>query len=183
MDSYLGQIRLFGGSYAPEGWALCNGAPMAITGNEALFALIGTIYGGNGTTNFNLPNLQMRLPVGRSNSSPPGMAGAYPLGAEGGTFGVTLTQAQIPAHTHPLNVTGATGSLTAPSPGVLLGVTPAGFTNYAKPGGIGTMGTLVSLSTQAIGSSGGNLAHSNAMPTIVLNYIICINGIFPNGSS
>lgn len=178
MDSFLGQIRLFGGSYAPEGWALCNGASMPIQGNEALFALIGTIYGGNGTTNFNLPNLQMRLPVGCSNTPPPTMVAAYPLGAAGGSFQVTLTEAQLPPHSHTLNVTSATGSLPIPVPGVLLGATPAGFTNYAKPNG-GTMGSLVSLSPAAIGASGGNQPHSNAMPTIVLNYIICTIGIFP----
>lgn len=180
MDSYLGQIRLFGGSYAPDGWALCNGASLSISDNQALYALIGTIYGGNGTTTFNLPNLQMRLPVGRSNASPPGMTGTYPLGASGGVFGVTLTEAQIPSHNHALNTTTATGTTTVPSSGVLLGATPSGFTNYAKPNGSGTMGTLVSLSTQAVGVSVGNQAHLNAMPTIVLNYIICINGIFPN---
>lgn len=182
MDSFLGQIRLFGGNYAPEGWALCNGATLPISGNEALFALLGTIYGGNGTTNFNLPNLQMRLPVGRSNTPPPGMASTYPLGSAAGTFEVTLTEAQIPAHTHALNVTSATGSLTVPAVGVLLGACPAGFTNYAKPTGSGTVGSLVSLSASAIDSTGGSQAHTNAMPTIVLNYIICTAGLFPDFS-
>jgi microcystin-dependent protein len=182
MDSFLGQIRLFGGIYAPEGWALCNGASLPITGNEALFALIGTIYGGNGTTNFNLPNLQMRLPVGSSNTPPPGMASAYQVGSVGGAFEVTLTEAQIPAHTHAFNVTPATGSQTVPAPGVLLGACPTGFTNYAKPTGSGTMSSLVSLSSAAIASAGGSQAHTNAMPTIVLNYIICTTGLYPNFS-
>jgi len=182
MDSYVGQIRIFGGRYAPQGWAFCNGALLDISSYTALYSLIGTTYGGNGTTKFALPNLQLSLPVGRSNSPPPNMASTYSLGATGGTFAVTLTMAQIPAHTHAMTVSTSTAPTTAtPSSSVLLSGVPTGFTNFADPVGTPSL-SLMSLSANAISTAGGSQSHFNGMPTMPVNYIICLTGLFPQFS-
>lgn len=182
MDSYTGQIRIFGGKYAPQGWAFCNGAILPIQGHEVLFALIGTTYGGNGSTNFALPNLQLSLPVGRSGTPPPGMTFAYPLGSTGGSFIATLTMAQIPAHSHPMQAATGPGLSDTPSSGALLSGVPAGFTNFANPVGSSTL-TLASLNPAAISSAGYGGWHFNGMPSMAVNFIICVNGIFPQWSS
>ena len=106
-ESYLGEIRMFAGNFAPQGWALCNGALLSIAENSALFALMGTTYGGDGQTTFALPDLQGRAPMHKSTS--------YPLGAKGGTETVTLVQNQMPLHTHPANATTSTAEVTNPA--------------------------------------------------------------------
>ena len=163
---FIGEIRMFGGNFAPVGWALCNGAIIPISQNDALFNLIGTTYGGDGQNTFALPNLQSAVPVHVG----PGFA----LGQTGGAETVTLTVSQIPAHTHVpqafANVAG--GNQNSPAQGVWASSTSG--SSYATPAGI------VNMSADCIGSTGGSQPHDNMIPFLVVNFIISLFGIFPS---
>lgn len=174
MDPYIGEIRMFAGAYAPEDWAFCNGGLIAIQNNEALFALIGTLYGGDGVTNFALPNLQWRLPVGYSDTAPPGLTQSYPLAAPGGSYAVSLSTTSMPAHTHAFLASAASATTTVPGAGLTYATAPSNFTSY-----IAGAATLVTLNASAISSFGGGQPHTNVMPTIFISYIISLKGIFP----
>jgi microcystin-dependent protein len=171
---YVGEIRLFGGNYAPLGWAFCNGALLSIPSNDVLFALIGTTYGGDGTTTFALPDLRGRLPVHQN-------ASTYVMGQTAGVENVTLTTAQIPAHSHALNATTATGNVTTPGATVMLAtpVEPGVKTTLYVVPGTSTV-NLTPMAPASIGSTGGSQPHSNMMPTLGLNYIIALQGVFPS---
>lgn len=180
MDEYLGEIRLCAFDYAPAGWALCNGALLPIAQNQALFSLLGTQYGGNGTTNFALPDLRGRTPLHRS---PAGIA----QGQVGGVESVTLTAAQLPAHTHPFNV--STSPATALNVGLdqdrLLAASNlynANDPSVSGPGAplYGTADSLTPLLDEACGGTGGGAPHDNMQPSLVLNYIISLTGIYPS---
>jgi microcystin-dependent protein len=166
-NPFVGEIRLFAGNFAPEGWAFCNGAILAITENEALFALIGTTYGGNGESNFQLPDLQGRVPVHQGQLSG---GSSYFIGEQGGSETVTLAVSQLPAHKHP--VAGNGSGMPLPS-GNLLGSASTGNLLYtpAPPDSAFAGGATVPV--------GGGLPHENHMPTVCVNYIISLFGIFP----
>jgi microcystin-dependent protein len=173
-EAYIGEIRPVSFNFAPKNWALCNGQTMQINQNQALFALLGTTYGGNGVTTFNLPNLQSRVPVGVGQG--PGLAN-YSLGQIGGQEGVTLNATQLGGHTHTI-----TGTIQA-APGND-DASPAG--SYPGGNGLGmytsgskntTMGAVTPGTTDA---QGGNGAHDNRMPYFALTYAICLNGYFPS---
>lgn len=174
MDPYLGEIRMFAGAYAPDDWAFCNGALLTISGNEALYALIGTIYGGDGRTNFALPNLQWRLPVGQSATAPPGMTQTYPLAQAGGSYQATVTATSMPQHSHAFVASTANATTTVPGAGLTFATAPSNFTSYIKGAA-----TLATLNANAISSFGGGQPHLNVMPTIFISYIIATKGIFP----
>lgn len=166
MDPYIGEIRMFGGNFAPVGWSFCSGQILSISENEALFALIGTTYGGDGVTTFALPDLRGRLPVHQSPS--------FPIGGAAGVESVTLTTAQIPAHTH-----GALGSSA-----VVEGSNPAGAlfatsedTPFYAPF---NAAKSASLSPAAVGPSGGSQPHDNMQPYLCVSFIIALEGIFPS---
>lgn len=179
-NSYMGQITLFGGNFAPNGWKFCDGSLLQISQYQALFALLGTMYGGDGTSNFALPNLRGRIPVGRSNTPPPGMTNTYAQGTQGGATDVSITAAQYPAHRHTVSVTTALGTSMTPGPSMLPASVPSNFQFYLTPNA-GANLTEVSLNPNAITAyAGGGGTHTNLMPTINLNYIICVEGIFPN---
>lgn len=175
MEPYVGEIRLFAGEYAPEDWLLCQGQLLAIREYQVLYALLGTIYGGDGSSTFGIPNLSARLPVGRSNSAPPTMANTYKLGSPGGVFGVTLAAANLPTHTHTLSASKAAATTTTPGPSVVFATAPASFTYYA----VDT--TRVNAAAEMVASSGSTSpsAHVNMMPTLGLSYIIATKGIYP----
>jgi microcystin-dependent protein len=163
---YVGEIRMFGGNFAPVGWALCQGQLIPISENETLFNLIGTTYGGDGQSTFALPNLQSRLPVHQG--------GGFTLAQTGGVENVTLSIAQIPAHTHPVLAT--TNSNTAALPGG----------NYLAKGAnvdIYDLNTAGS-STMApnISNVGGSQPHSNIQPCLAINFILALYGVFPSQS-
>ena len=178
MEGMIGEIRLFAGNFAPKNWAYCNGATIAIASNTALFSILGTTYGGNGTTNFQLPNLQSRVCIGAGQG--PGLQN-YALGQMSGAESVTLTTAQIPAHTHATMgtyspfVQGGSGDETNPNGG-FLSVSPAGDIYSGDQNT--TMGAVPVSVT--IGSSGGNMPHSNQQPLLGMNYVVCMYGIFPS---
>ena len=169
---YVGEIRMFGGSFNPNGWAMCDGQLMPISENETLFNLIGTTYGGDGQSTFAMPNLQGRVPV-----HPPG-PNNYVLGETGGTESVTLTTSQIPAHNHPPVASTAAGGGTTNVPGnnTILADSNTTTTNpYLVP----SAGTQVVLNAQSVGPTGGQQPHDNFQPTLCITYIISLFGVFP----
>lgn len=171
MDPFVGEIRLFAGNYAPYGWALCNGQILPIQSNTALFSLLGTTYGGNGTTNFALPNLMGRAPMHWGNG-----AGLTPrdLGEMSGEPNVTLLQTEIPAHNHLANAQTVSDKLeaegdiwaTAGAPG------RGGVQYYSEKAD-------VRLNPMAVGVAGGSQPHNNMQPYQALNFIIALQGVFP----
>lgn len=159
---FLSEIRLVSFGFAPKGWALCNGQTLPINQNQALFSLMGTTYGGNGTTTFNLPNLQ--------GASPVHVGSGYVQGQIGGQTTVTLTTAEIPAHTHQ-----ASGVSTAADLSPATGNAPA-----ASPDDPYSASANATMSGNAILQTGGSQPHENQPPYLVMNYIIALAGIFPS---
>ena len=208
-DQYLGEIRMVGFSFAPAGWALCNGQTLSISTNNALFALLGTTYGGNGTTAFNLPDLQGRLPLHAGNGA--GLP-VYTLGQMAGTPSVTLTQQQMPQHTHvatftpsggggtpAVNVTvngsSATGTTSSPTGNYLAGAAsvPGHTPSLYVPGSPAPagLGPIAGVSATISGVSGGGGTVTNALaggnlpvaiepPYLAVYFIIALTGIFPS---
>jgi microcystin-dependent protein len=164
---FIGEIRMFAGSFAPVGWEFCNGQMLPIAENEALFTLIGTIYGGDGQSTFALPNLQSRVPVhygqgvGLSN---------YTIGEMAGVESVTLTSNQTPTHNHAFLASTAAGSDNNAGNNVIADGPALAFIE-ANPN--------VAMAPQAVGPAGGSQPHENRMPILVINYIISLFGIFP----
>src|SRR5919198_4794061 len=162
-EPFIGEIRMFAGNFAPEGWAFCNGQLLAISENDALFNLTGTTYGGDGQTTFALPNLQSRVPIHQGNN--------FTLGQTGGVETVTLTTQQIPAHSHPwlgsLNQAGATNPPTN-----VVGQMPGGNVYIEDQ-------TSVALNDQSLQSVGGGQPHDNLQPYLTISFIIALFGIFP----
>jgi len=161
-NPYIGEIRLFGSNFPPNGWANCDGALMAISQNDALFNLIGTTYGGDGQSTFALPNLLGRVPVHQGNS--------YVMGQLGGEEGVVLTTGQMPSHAHHVQVSTAAATSTTPHANLLA--------TSAQP--IYGMGGLVSMHLASIGPTGSGQAHSNVQPFLCVTFIISLFGIFPS---
>jgi microcystin-dependent protein len=171
-DQYLGEIRTFGFNFAPVGWALCNGQLLAISQNAALFSLIGTYFGGNGTSNFALPNLQGNAPMQWGNGT--GLSN-YVLGQPAGTTTVTITVPQMPNHSHAIQVGEAGTPTNIPSPTTWLGeASPAKFYLPAADGP-----PNVPLSQNAIGTAGGSQPHNNTQPYLTINFCIALTGAFP----
>jgi microcystin-dependent protein len=166
-DAFIAEIRLFAGNFAPRGWAFCNGQLLPINQNQALFSLIGTTYGGNGTTNFALPDLRGRAVVGPGQGA--GLSNRN-LGERGGSE--SLSAAQIPAHNHTLQAMSSAGTSSDPS---LKLPARSRSASYAP-----ASGTPVPMAAAAI-TGGGSATPAEAMPPyLVLNYIIAIQGIFPS---
>jgi microcystin-dependent protein len=164
---FIGEIRMFGGNFAPVGWAFCNGAIIPIDQNDALFNLIGTTYGGDGQTTFALPNLQSRVPIHVG----PGFA----LGQSGGTESVTLTTSQIPAHSH------VPVAFNSPPPGNSNDPTNNVWAS-STTGSVYVSGTAanVAMSADAIAPTGGSQPHDNMIPFLVINFILSLFGVFPS---
>ena len=176
---YVGEIRMFGGNFAPRNWMLCTGQLLAISQYSALFSLIGTTYGGNGTTNFALPNLQSRVTVGQGTG-----AGLTPrtIGEVGGTETVTVSTAQMPAHTHGLiaSQTVATSGGQTPGSSYVLG-TPSGNGHfYTLDDGTQPPPTPGNLTSNSCSMAGNGLPHENLMPLLRVNYLIAMVGVFPS---
>ena len=173
-DCYVGEIRNFGFQKVPNGWAQCNGQLLSVQQNQALFALIGITYGGNGTTTFALPDLRSRVMVGNNLGNQ-----AYKLGTKGGAENVALTQQQMPTHIHQFNVraeagtTGLIGGDYVSSSGTSAKITtPQAL--YAQPGT-----TEIPLNPGSLSYFGGGQAHSNLQPYLATNYCIATKGLFP----
>ena len=171
-EPFIGQVVAVGFSWAPVGWALCDGSLLQIADNDALFSLIGTTYGGDGITNFALPDLRGR--VGLSLGQGAGLSN-YALGQNGGAPTVALTAAQHASHQHLLMAATAVDSAD-PASNRVLGQPDPGNNMYA------TTGIATSLAPNAIGPAGGGAAHDNKQPYMTINYIICTQGIYPSPS-
>lgn len=173
-DQYLGEIRPFAGFNAriPEGWQLCDGSLLQIANYNALYSLLGTAFGGNGTTTFGVPDLRGRLPIGSGQGA--GLTNR-PFASAGGSESVTLAATQVPAHTHAFNV--STADATGNSPSGNLYANPAPNSFYATTPTSGSKPQVLNADT--VGNAGGGQAHENRMPTLAINYIIATTGIFP----
>lgn len=180
MEVFIGTIQMFGFNFAPTQWALCNGQLIAIQQNTALFSLLGTTYGGNGTTNFQLPNLQSRLPIGMGQG--PGLSN-YVQGEMGGIENVTLLGNNLPAHNHSVTVNLAS---TATNPATV----PSNTNNYLGASGGGQASAAIYSSAQgnnpvalagaSTGMSGNNAPVEVMNPYLALNFSIALYGIFPS---
>ncbi len=168
MDPYIGQIMMFGGNFAPRGWALCNGQLLSIAQNTALFSILGTTYGGNGQTTFGLPDLRGRAPIHWGQG--PGLTNRA-LGESGGEETVTLSAAQMPAHSHVAHAASGGGSTASPQNAVWAAST-ARDNIYATAAN-------TTLSPSAIGPAGGGQPHDNMPPYQAVSYIIALEGIYP----
>jgi microcystin-dependent protein len=180
-DQFLGEIRMVGFNFAPTGWALCNGQTMAISQNAALFALLGTQFGGNGTSTFALPNMQSCAPINQGQG--PGLSD-YVIGELTGTENVTLLSGELPLHSHTFGVSTAHGTLTSPSNAVLA-VTASGAGRNPEPGNLDFVASTsvnTTMSPNAVGTAGGNVPHTNIQPFLTINFIIALTGIFPSRS-
>jgi microcystin-dependent protein len=166
-NPFLAEIRMFGGNFAPRGWALCNGQLLSIAQFTAVFSLLGTTYGGNGQTTFGLPDLRGRVPMHWGQG--PGLSN-YTLGEVAGTESVTLVSTQMPAHNHTVN---AATSATSKNPTNNVPGFTAGGSSYAAA-------SNTAMNAGMIAGAGGNQPHANLQPFLVVTFIIALEGIFPS---
>jgi microcystin-dependent protein len=167
-EPFVGEIRMFAGNFAPRNWAFCDGQLLAISQNQSLFSLLGTIYGGDGRTTFGLPDLRGRIPVHAGTG--PGLSNRR-IGSRSGSESVTLGSTQLPSHTHPLQ--GSSGSATTPD--------PSGSVFARTPGdAYGSEFSASHMNSAALSNSGGGQAHTNLMPALAVNFIVALFGIFPS---
>lgn len=174
-DAFVGEIRMFGFSRAPNGWQACDGSLLPIAEYQALFMLLGTTYGGDGQSTFGVPDLRGRLPL-HQGAGP--VTSNHPIGQIGGSESVTLTLAQMPAHTHQLSVTSAAATLDVPAASALPG-TVSGESFYLSDI---TGATALAMEDTAMSISGGSQPHENCMPTLTVQFCICWAGVFPSQS-
>ena len=160
---FLSEIMITSFGFAPKGWALCNGQLLPINQNQALFSLLGTTYGGNGQTTFQLPNLRGQVPIH--------FGGSHTLGEKGGTEAVTVNIQQLPQHGHFVQ---ATASAATTDDGTNNVFAQAGLNAYAPAA------ALVAMAPQMVTNTGGSQPHENRQPYLVLNFIIALQGIFPS---
>jgi microcystin-dependent protein len=172
-EFFIGQVMMTGFDFAPRFWALCNGQLLPINQNQALFSLLGTQYGGNGTTNFALPDLRSRTPIGYASSVDPSwQPPAVQIGQSSGVENVTLLSTNLPAHTHSLNATSTAGSTRNPNNAL-----------YASTAVLlhgPSTGALVPQNQQSVVPGGGSQPHPNLQPYSVINFCIALSGIFPS---
>jgi len=163
MEPYLGEVRMFGGTFAPDGWMLCDGAAYPIAQYEALFSLIGNTYGGDGVNTFAVPDLRGRVPIHRSL--------AHPIGSTGGTETVTLSQLEMGAHSHTANVQAGNPNQLAPAAHFWAKHSDLPIYSQAAPN--------AQFAPAAVGAAGGSQPHDNMMPFNTMTFIIAWSGLFP----
>ncbi len=169
-EPFVGEIRMFAGNFAPRGWAFCDGQLLAVSQNDALFSLLGTIYGGDGRTTFGLPDVRGRIPIHAG--SGPGLSPRR-LGAKAGEENVTLTVNQLPSHTHQLKATNDVANEIGPSSTRVTGQTGT-FDLYQSAA------PAAAMSTASITSIGGSRSHTNLQPFLCIHFIIALFGIYPS---
>ena len=170
-EPFIGEIRMFAGTFAPSGWVLCQGQLMPISENDTLFNLIGTTYGGDGQETFGIPDLQGRVPVHAGLG--PGLSQTYQLGEEGGVESQTLTTQQIPVHTHALLASTDFGQSPQPQSAFL--AQPTTGKMY-----VGAQSPTVNLNNNALTQVGGSQPHDNMQPYLCINFILSLFGVFPS---
>jgi microcystin-dependent protein len=166
---YVGEIRMFGGNFAPAGWMFCEGQLLPISENETLFQLIGTTYGGDGESTFALPNLQSRVPIHMGTGKD---GTTYQLAEQAGTESETLTTQQIPQHTHAFLGSSGAATLTSPKDNVVGTSAQVDYLTIAT--------ASVAMNANAITPAGGSQPHENCQPFLCINFIISLFGIFPS---
>lgn len=176
MDEYVGIVKPFAGAFAPRGWQICDGTALPISGNELLYAIIGTTYGGDGSTTFKVPDLRGVVPVGIGPQSP------YEIGERGGTETITLTAANLPPHSHPLTgglqlLSNADAAATADPSNAYPAASSGSMYTSAATGASEPMGPV--LNTLSTGVQGMGQAIDNMSPYTAITYIICVQGYFP----
>ena len=201
MEGTIGEIRGFAGNFAPRTWAFCAGQLLAISQNTALFSIIGTTYGGDGRTTFGLPDLRGRVPI--SSGTGPGLS-THPLGQRSGVESVSLTLNELPSHSHSAMTTlggsqiiaqgtiraSSSGSTSDPEgnypadpgsigPNPIKSYAPDSDTNMALDA-VSLEGTITGTATTNIGNTGGSQYHNNMQPYLIINWIICLMGVFPS---
>ena len=201
MDTFIGQIIMFAGNFAPRDWAFCDGQLLQISENQSLYSILGTTYGGDGRTTFGLPDFRGRVPIGKGQGN--GLT-TRRMGEQIGIEDVTLSTAQMPIHSHAAETTISGSSVTAKlKASSAEGTTNVPLNNYlAKPNNIGLQSINmydssadIEMASDAIeidlsavtanttsDDTGGNSAHNNIQPSLVMNYIICVNGVYPSRS-
>lgn len=171
---FLAEIKMFSFNFAPRGWAFCNGQLMPINQNQAVFALLGTTYGGDGRVNFGLPNLQGRLPIHQGNG--------HVLGEQGGEANHTLITSELPEHIHSMSASASDADSTDPTNCLPAKVSYQGdpVLKYKLPNtGPPSPDPLTSMHLSSIASVGGSQPHSNTQPYLVINFVIALSGLFP----
>jgi microcystin-dependent protein len=201
MDTFIGQIIMFAGNFAPRDWAFCDGELLPISQNQSLYSILGTTYGGDGRTTFGLPDFRGRVPIGQGQGN--GLTSRI-MGEQIGIEDITLSTAQMPIHSHAAKTTISGSSVTAKlKASSEVGTTNVPLNNYlAKPSNIGLQSINmydssadIEMASDAIeidlsavtantttDDTGGNSAHNNIQPSLVMNYIICVNGVYPSRS-
>jgi len=169
-EPFVGEIRMFAGNFAPRGWAFCDGQLLAVSQNDALFSLLGTIYGGDGRTTFGLPDLRGRLPIHAGNG--PGLSERR-LGAKGGAEKVTLTVNQMPSHGHVVKASTNPGGETRPEGNVYASDTPVDVYFQNPP-------VTENMNNSTLSHVGGSRSHTNLMPFLCIHFIIALFGIYPS---
>jgi microcystin-dependent protein len=170
---YVGEIRLFAGSFAPSGWMTCDGQLLPISQYDTLFNLIGTTYGGDGQQTFALPNLSARLPIHMGNNR----TSTYTIGESGGVDAVTLTTNQMPAHSHPLVATTNAGNATSPRNAIFAASSANQFAAAPASSPVAPDGFM---HAGIMGTQGGSQPHDNMHPYLAITYIISLFGIYPS---
>ncbi|MEA1015636.1 phage tail protein [Sphingosinicella sp. LY1275] len=170
-DPFVAEIRVFPFNFAPKGWAFCDGQLMPLSQNTALFSLLGTTYGGNGKSNFALPNLQGSAAMHPGQG--PGLS-LHDLGEQGGSETVTLLQSEIPAHSHSFHGTFENGTQGTLDSNVILGNSVGGQVYQTN-----TSANMTTMAPQALAIAGGSLPHNNMMPYLTLSFCIALQGVFP----
>jgi microcystin-dependent protein len=178
-EPFPGQITAFPYGFAPQGWADCAGQLLPITQYPALFSLLGTAYGGNGQTNFALPDLQGRVPICQGQS--PG-GSSYDMGETGGAEAVTMTVSELPPHSHSLSAVTAHGTTNAPAGQLLAAAVKGTLHSSAKGNLYAAAAADSSLASASIQPAGGSQPHNNIQPSLVVRYCIALQGIFPSRS-
>lgn len=169
-DPFVAEIRIFPFNFAPKGWAWCDGQLLPLSQNTALFSLLGTTYGGNGKSNFALPDLQGRAPMHPGQG--PGLS-LHDLGETGGSETVTLLESEIPAHSHALRASADSGDIFIPGPQVSLATTQGGTAYNTSTSG------LTPMSGNALAPAGGDAPHNNLQPYLTFYFCIALQGVFP----
>lgn len=167
-EPFVGEIRMFAGNFAPRGWAFCDGQLLAVSQNDALFSLLGTIYGGDGRTTFGLPDMRGRIPLHQGTG--PGLSPRR-LGSKGGLEQVTLTSNQLPSHNHTITASSADDKTDNNPVGRVLAVSGAKI--YGED-------HALDMNSSAISNTGGSSPHTNLMPALCVNFIVALLGIYPS---
>jgi microcystin-dependent protein len=168
-DPFVAEIRIFPFNFAPKGWAFCDGQLLPLSQNTALFSLLGTTYGGNGKSNFALPDLQGRAPMHPGQG--PGLS-LHDLGETGGSDTVSLLESEIPSHTHACRVSSDQAGLQGPSPARTIARSVNGFAYVAGPAN-------VNMAPEVLAPAGGDQPHNNLQPFLTFNFCIAMQGVFP----